>query len=89
MLNEFSTIEKFIEPNDNHFLSIGAGVGGLELIINQKFKNKNFFFIEKNYVSKKVKYGWGGTTNNEAYNDLNLQKKFLIYLIMIMIIYQK
>lgn len=77
MLNEFSTIEKFIEPNDNHFLSIGAGVGGLELIINQKFKNKNFFFIEKNYVSKKVKYGWGGTTNNEAYNDLNLQKKFL------------
>ena len=77
MLNEFSTIEKFIEPNDNQFLSIGSGIGGLELIINQKFKNKFFFFIEKNYVSKKVKYGWGGMTNNEAYNDLNLQKKFL------------
>ena len=31
MLNEFLTIEKFIKPNDNSFLSIGGGIGGLEL----------------------------------------------------------
>ena len=78
MLNEFLTIEKFIMPTDIHFLSIGGGIGGLELIINQKLKNKKFFFIEKNYISKKVKYGWGGMINDEAYNDLNLQKIFLI-----------
>ena len=77
MLNEFSTIEKFINSNDSSFLSIGGGIGGLELIINQKFENKNYFFIERNYVSKKVKYGWGGMVNDEAYNDLNLQKTFL------------
>ena len=77
MLNEFSTIEKFIMPTDIHFLSIGGGIGGLELIINQKLKNKKFFFIEKNYISKKVKYGWEGMINDEAYNDLSLQKNFL------------
>ena len=77
MLNEFSTIEKFIEPTDKYLLSIGGGMGGLELIINEKLKNKKFSFIERNFVSKKVKYGWGGMVNDESYNDLNLQKNFL------------
>ena len=78
MLKEFSTLEPFISPDDKNFLSIGGGIGGLELMINQKFQNKNFYFIERNYISKKVKYGWGGITNEEAYNDLNLQKNFLM-----------
>ena len=77
MLNEFSTIEKFINKEDDLFLSIGGGLGGLELIINEKFDNRNYHFIERNFISKKVKYGWGGMTNSEAYNDLNLQKFFL------------
>jgi SAM-dependent methyltransferase len=77
MLNEFSTIEKFINKEDDLFLSIGGGLGGLELIINEKFDNRNYHFIERNFISKKVKYGWGGMTNSEAYNDLNLQKTFL------------
>ena len=77
MLKEFSTIEKFIKIEDKSFLSIGGGVGGLELIINQNFKNNDYYFIERNYISKKVRYGWGGMDNEEAYNDLNLQKTFL------------
>ena len=77
MINEFSTIEKFINKEDNLFLSIGGGLGGLELMINKKFDNRNYYFIERNFISKKVKYGWGGLTNSEAYNDLNLQKNFL------------
>ena len=77
MINEFSTIEKFINKEDNLFLSIGGGLGGLELIINKRFRNRNYHFIERNFISKKVKYGWGGMTNSEAYNDLNLQKIFL------------
>jgi len=77
MINEFSTIEKFINKEDNLFLSIGGGLGGLELMINKKFDNRNYYFIERNFISKKVKYGWGGMTNSEAYNDLNLQKNFL------------
>ena len=77
MADEFSMIERFIDSNDKIFLSIGGGLGGLELIINQKFKNNKYHFIEKNYVSKKVQYGWGGTKNTEGYNNLNLQKNFL------------
>ena len=77
MADEFSMIERFIDSNDKIFLSIGGGLGGLELIINQKFKNNKYHFIEKNYVSKKIQYGWGGTKNTEGYNNLNLQKNFL------------
>ena len=77
MINEFSTIENLINKEDNLFLSIGGGLGGLELMINKKFDNRNYYFIERNFISKKVKYGWGGMTNSEAYNDLNLQKNFL------------
>jgi len=77
MIKEFSSIEKFVESNDKDFLSIGSGIGGLELIINQYFKNNQYYFIERNYVSKKVRYGWGGMVNDEGYNNLNLQKNFL------------
>ena len=73
---EFINIEKFIEKNDKLFLSIGGGLGGLETIINKKKDNTRFYFIEKNYVSKKVKYGWD-EKNLEAYNSLKLQKNFL------------
>ena len=77
MLEEFLTIKKFIRSDDKFFLGIGSGIGGLELLINQNFKDKNYYFIERNYVSKKVKYGWGGKVNSEAYNDLELQMNFL------------
>ena len=74
MSDEFLSIKKYIRENDNLFLSIGGGIGGLEVIINKNFKNKTFYFIERNYISKKVKYGWG---NDEAYNSFQLQKSFL------------
>ena len=77
MSKEFSTIERFIKNEYKSFLSIGGGIGGLELIINQNFKNNDYYFIERNYVSKKVKYGWGGMNNDEGYNNLDLQRNFL------------
>jgi len=76
MNKEFIMVKDFIDQKDRFFLSIGGGMGGLELIINKNFNNKFFSFIEKNYVSKKIKYGWDNN-NNEAYNDLNLQRVFL------------
>ena len=78
MQSEFLTFKEYIDFNeDEHFLSIGGGLGGLELIINENLQNKNYHFIERNFVSKKVVYGWSGKVNNEAYNDLNIQKNFL------------
>jgi hypothetical protein len=78
MQSEFLTFKEYIDFNeDEHFLSIGGGLGGLELIINKNLQNKNYHFIERNFVSKKVVYGWSGKVNNEAYNDLNIQRSFL------------
>ena len=77
MLKEFLSIEKFIDHEDKSFLNIGSGIGGLEVIINKTFKNNHYYFIERNFISKKVKYGWGGMANTEGYNNLDLQKDFL------------
>ena len=79
MNEEYSLLRKYIERK-KFFLSIGSGVGGLEVIINNH-DTKNFTLIEKDYVSKKVKYGWD-TINCEGYNsiqqlDFFLQSNFL------------
>ena len=79
MLKEFLLISKEIEcPVFKNFLSIGSGLGGLEVLINNKIGPKKFFFIERNFISKKVCYGWGGKTNSEAYNNILEQKNFLL-----------
>ena len=77
MKKEYETIENEVKFSNKKYLSIGGGLGGLELIINMETKNNFFYFIEKNYVSKKVKYGWDDK-NLEAYNNLQLVEKFLI-----------
>ena len=76
MQQEFETINSAINPHNKDLLSIGGGLGGLELVINKNFNVKSFTFIERNYVSKKVRYGWDNK-NNEAYNDINIQRNFL------------
>ena len=77
MKSEYETIKDYIDPQNKEVLSIGGGLGGLELILNKEFDIKSFTFIERNFVSPKIKYGWDHK-NNEAYNDLNLLKNFLI-----------
>ena len=52
MENEYKYIDSFLK-NGQNILSVGAGVGGLELLIYQKKKNIRLTFIEKNYISKK------------------------------------
>jgi hypothetical protein len=79
MLKEFLTISNEIEnPDNKFFLSIGGGIGGLEAVINRRLGSKEFYFIERNFVSKKVVYGWGGFLNSEAYNNVKEQKYFLL-----------
>ena len=77
MVSEFHTIKKYLKNKNQLYLSIGGGLGGLELIINKTFKDKNYYFIEKNYISKKIIYGWD-VNNNEGYNNLKLLNSFLI-----------
>ena len=75
MINELNTIKKYT-ANKKSFLSIGAGIGGLELLILKTFSDVHISFIEKNYVSSKIRYGWDDL-NREGYNDLDLLDKFL------------
>lgn len=76
MNSECELLENHITFKNKKILSIGGGLGGLELLINRKF-NCPLSFIEKNYISKKVKYGWDND-NSEAYNDLKILKNFLL-----------
>jgi len=76
MLKEYSFLKKYIDFNNRNILSIGAGMCGLELIINNFNEGNQFSIIEKNYVSKKIKYGWDDK-NSEAYNNLAILKNFL------------
>ena len=75
MEKEFLLIKKYVKNNDK-ILSIGSGIGGLEVLMNKKF-DSHISFIEKNYISKKIKYGWD-KNNHEAYNSLNLLERFLL-----------
>ena len=75
MGEEFNTIKKFIK-NKKNFLSIGAGIGGLELLIIRNIIDSNVSFIEKDYISDKIKYGWDNL-NKEGYNDLKQLAEFL------------
>ena len=77
MLSEYSLLSKKLNFDNKTILSIGSGMCGLELIINLKSKNCFFSIIEKNYISKKVSYGWDNK-NKEAYNNLKLLEFFLI-----------
>ena len=76
MFQEYNLLKKYINFKNSKILSIGAGMCGLELIINNFNDGNQFAIIEKNYVSKKVKYGWDDK-NCEAYNNLIILKKFL------------
>ena len=77
MLDEYNFLSKKLNFDNKTILSIGSGMCGLELIINLKSKNCFFSIIEKNYISKKVSYGWDNK-NKEAYNNLKLLEFFLI-----------
>lgn len=73
---EIESIQNFINFSNKKILSIGCGMGGFELEINKRFQPIFIDIIEKNYTSRKVKYGWD-EKNEEAYNNLDLLRHFL------------
>lgn len=76
MNDEYKFLKKFINFEHKKILSIGSGMSGLELVIDSFHKENQFSIIEKNYVSKKVKYGWDDK-NLEAYSNINILREFL------------
>ena len=76
MNNEYNLLINHINFKNQKILSIGSGMCGLELIINSKSSEVVFSIIEKDYVSKKIKYGWD-EKNQEAYNNIAKLNIFL------------
>ena len=71
---EYKNIEKFLIDGQK-ILTIGGGIGGIELLILKKFPNTKIDLIEKNYVSDKIRYGWDNK-NQEGYNNLSMTRNF-------------
>ena len=76
MKSEMSSIASLLKQNQR-ILSIGSGLGGLEIAIMKKFNETKITFIEKDYISKKIKYGWDDE-NREGYNDLSLLENLIL-----------
>ena len=72
---EYKNIAKFLIDGQK-ILTVGGGIGGIELLILNKFPNTKIDLIEKNYISKKIRYGWDDE-NQEVYNNLLLTENFL------------
>lgn len=77
MQSEFLNLSKYIDFTQKKILTIGSGIGGFEAIVNHNSANNYYTFIEKDNVSKKVKYGWD-SKNEESYNNLALLNSFLL-----------
>ena len=75
MEKELLTILPFLKQGQK-ILSIGSGLGGLEIGILKKFNETDITFFEKNYISSKIKYGWDNE-NKEGYNDLSLLENLI------------
>ena len=71
---EYVFLKKFIKSKYKNVLSIGGGLGGVECLILSNHSDVFIDMIERDFVSKKIKYFFNP---NEAYNKLNLTKEFI------------
>ena len=76
-LKEFNSIKSYLPKSSKNILDIGCGLGAINIYLNDYYSNKSYFtLIDKNYVDKKVAYGFNN--NSESYNKLETTKDFLI-----------
>jgi hypothetical protein len=76
-LKEFNSIKNYLPKSSKNILDIGCGLGVINIFLNDYYSKKSYFtLIDKNYVDKKVIYGFN--KNSESYNKLEITKDFLI-----------
>jgi len=74
---EFNSIISYLPKSSKNILDIGCGLGVINIYLNDYYSKKsNFTLIDKNYVDKKIAYGFNN--NSESYNKLEITKDFLI-----------
>ena len=75
--HEIETIKNFIPKSVNNIMDIGCGLGIIDVLLNDFYRNKPIFYLlDKNRTDRKIKYGF--SSNYESYNDLNETKKILL-----------
>ena len=70
-------MENYFPKNAKNILSIGCGIGGVEYFFSNIGTVRKVDLIDRNFVSKKVIYGFD-FKNLEAYNNLDYTKDFLL-----------
>ena len=76
-LKEFNSIKNYLPNTPKNILDIGCGLGVINIFLNHYYlKKPTFTLIDKNYVDKKVSYGFDNIS--ESYNKLETTKNFLI-----------
>ena len=75
-IKEFNSIKKYLPNAPKNILDIGCGLGVINIFLNEFYSQKsNFTLVDKNYIDKKVAYGFNN--NSESYNKLEITKDFL------------
>jgi len=78
MNNEFDEIQKFLPKSAENILDIGCGIGAIDIFLNKYYNNlSKFHLVDKNYISKKIVYGFS-RSETEGYNNLYTTKNFLL-----------
>ena len=73
---EFNLFKNHIPKNIKTVMDIGCGLGLINILLNNNFKNINeFYLLDKNIIDHKIKYGF--SINYESYNNLLATKKTL------------
>ena len=72
---EFDEIINYLPQKNQNILDIGSGLGIINIFLNNFYEDAYFTLIDKNYVEKKVSYGFDEI--GQFYNDFNITFDFL------------
>ena len=72
---EFKQILNFLPSNISNVLDIGSGLGIINIFLNNYYKDIDFTLIDKNFIEKKVSYGFD--EKGQFYNDFEVTLDFL------------
>ena len=72
---EFDEIINYLPQKSQNILDIGSGLGIINIFLNNFYEDAYFTLIDKNYVEKKVLYGFD--ERGQFYNDFNITFDFL------------
>lgn len=77
MFAEYEAMKKYLPQNARTILDIGCGIGGIDVLLNNHYKNTTplIYLLDKTEMPKKVYYGLEG--KGCFYNSFEVVKDFL------------